>query len=124
MGRGPVGKGAQGAEEGLNRGDVVWVDLSDASPPEMGKRWPCVVVSNSVQNQPLDTLVVVPLSSRPPELPPLRIRVDTPALKKGSFAVVPGLRQVKKARLLGGAGKLTRADMQRLERAVLAYLAD
>ena len=34
----------------MNRGTVVWVDLSDAHPPEMGKQRPAVVVSNSTQN--------------------------------------------------------------------------
>ena len=76
----------------MNRGMVVWVDLSDATPPEMGKRRPAVVVSNSVQNQVLDTLVAVPLSSQPPEIHPLRVRLRVAALPRPSYAVVPGLR--------------------------------
>ena len=55
------------------RGTAVWIDLSDASPPEMGRRRPAVIVSNSIQDMVLDSIVVVPLSSRPPEIPHLRI---------------------------------------------------
>lgn len=106
----------------MNRGSVVWVDLTDTTPPEMGKRRPAVVVSNGVQNQVLDTIVVVPLSSQPPEIWPLRVKVA--ALKKASYAVVPGLRQIKKARLLGRAGTLSSADLARLDHAVGTYLAD
>jgi mRNA-degrading endonuclease toxin of MazEF toxin-antitoxin module len=44
------------------RGMVVWVDLTDATPPEMGKKRPAVIVSNSEQNLSLDSVVAVPLS--------------------------------------------------------------
>ncbi len=108
----------------MNRGAVVWVDLSDASPPEMGKRRPAVVVSNTVQNQVLDTLVAVPLSSRPPEIYPLRLRLAVPSLKRTSYGVVPGLRQIKKTRILGSAGRLTAADLARLDSAIHDYLRD
>ena len=87
-------------------GSVVWVDLSDASPPEMGKKRPAMILSNSLQNQMLDSLVVVPLSSREPEIPPLRMRVHIIGLRMRS-AVVPGIRQVKKSRILGTVGKLS-----------------
>ena len=60
----------------MTRGKVIWVDLSDATPPEMGKRRPVVVVSNSAQNLLLDSVVGIPLSSRPPAIPTLRVRVQ------------------------------------------------
>lgn len=108
----------------MNRGTVVWVDLSDATPPELGKRRPAVVVSNSVQNQVLDTLVAVPLSSQSPEIRPLRLKLNVAALKRPSFAIVPGLRQVKKARILGQAGRVSAADLARLDGAIRDYLSD
>ena len=86
------------------RGTAVWIDLSDASPPEMEKRRPAVIVSNSIHNMTLDSVVVDPLSSRPPEIPPLRIRVHLPGLKDTGFAVIPGIRQVKKSRILRAIG--------------------
>jgi mRNA-degrading endonuclease toxin of MazEF toxin-antitoxin module len=106
------------------RAAVVWVDLSDAAPPELGKRRPAVVVSNSLQNQTLDSVVAVPLSSRAPEILPLRVRVKPTGLKASSFAVVPGIRQLKKSRILGSAGKLSPEEMARLDRAIAEYLSD
>jgi mRNA-degrading endonuclease toxin of MazEF toxin-antitoxin module len=103
---------------------VVWVDLSDASPPEMGKKRPAVVVSNSLNNQSLDSLVAVPLSSRPPEIPPLRIRLQINGLKASSFAVIPGIRQLKKSRIFGTAGKLKEAELAGLDQAIKEYLSD
>ncbi len=108
----------------MTRGVVVWVDLTDATPPEMGKRRPAVIVSNSVQNLSLDSVVAVPLSSRAPEIPPLRIRVQASGLKTAAYAVVPGIRQLKKSRILGTAGSLKDADLDTLDGAIRAYLSD
>ncbi|MBI4703186.1 MAG: type II toxin-antitoxin system PemK/MazF family toxin [Deltaproteobacteria bacterium] len=108
----------------MTRGSVIWVDLSGTAPPEMGRRRPAVVVSGSVHNQILDTLVAVPLSSQAPEIPLLRLRVVTAALRRVSYAVVPGLRQIKRSRILGQAGHLSAEDLARLDHAIRAYLSD
>ena len=108
----------------MNRGTVVWVDLSDATPPEIGKRRPAVVVSSSVHNQVLPTIVAVPLSSQAPEIPPLRVKLATAGLRRESYAVVPGLRQLKKSRVLGHAGRVSAADLIRLDGAIRQYLGD
>lgn len=108
----------------MTRATVVWVDVSDVSPPEMGKRRPAVIVSNSTQNLALDSVVGVPLSSRPPEIRPLRVRVQASGAKVPGFAVVPGIRQLKKTRILGIAGKLPAAQMATLDAAIREYLSD
>jgi len=108
----------------MMRGTVVWVDLSDASPPEMGKKRPAVIVSNSMQNQILDTVVAVPLSTREPEIPPLRIRVTVTGLRSASFAVIPGVRQLKKSRILGTVGRLKEGELAPLDQAIRQYLSD
>jgi len=111
-------------KKGMIRGMVVWVDLTDALPPEMGKRRPAVIVSNSVQNVALDSVVAVPLSSRAPEIPPLRIKVRASGLKTVGYAVVPGIRQLKKSRIVDTAGSLKEADLETLDEAIRAYLSD
>src|SRR5258708_1255417 len=108
----------------MNRGAVVWVDLSDASPPQLGNRPPPLLLSQPVPDQVPDTLVAVPVSSRPPEIYPLRLRLAVPSLKRTSYGVVPGLRQIKKTRILGSAGRLTAADLARLDSAIHDYLRD
>lgn len=108
----------------MTRGSLVWVNLEDADPPEMGKTRPAVVVSNSEQNAVLGTVVVVPTSSRAPEIWPLRLEV--PALGKHgkSYAVVPGIRQIDKRRVVGAIGVVPAAALDRLTDAVSAYLRD
>lgn len=108
----------------MTRGTLVWVNLEDADPPEIGKTRPAVVVSNSEQNGVLGTVVVVPMSSRPPEIWPLRLELPAAAKRKRSFAVVPGIRQLDKRRLMGTIGRVPEPFLQALSGAIAAYLGD
>jgi mRNA interferase MazF len=105
----------------MKRGTVVWVDLSNTSPPEMGKVRPAVVVSGDAHNPVLQTVVVVPTSSLAPEIWPLRLDVGVFAGKQ-SFAIVPGIRQVRKGRLRGELGRLSAEKLRALDDCLLAYL--
>lgn len=105
----------------MKRGTVVWVDLSDAHPPELGKVRPGIVVSGTAHNEVLNTVVVVPTSSVAPEIWPLRLAVGSFAARE-SFAVIPGIRQVRKGRLLGTLGELSPEHLTMLDECLDAYL--
>jgi mRNA-degrading endonuclease toxin of MazEF toxin-antitoxin module len=105
----------------MKRGTVVWVDLSDTTPPEMGKVRPGIVVSGTAHNEGLNTVVVVPTSSIAPEIWPLRMAVGHFAGKE-SFAVIPGIRQVRKGRLRGALGELSHEHLSLLDECLEAYL--
>lgn len=107
----------------MKRGTLCWVNLEPASPPEFGKVRPAVVVSNTAQNEILDTVVVVPLSSRPKEIWPLRLRLRLPDGKE-SFAVLPGIRQVDKRRIGGAIGQAPDVFLSALNEAMMAYLTE
>lgn len=105
----------------MKRGTVVWVDLSDTTPPEMGKVRPGIIVSGTAHNEVLNTVVVVPTSSIAPEIRPLRVAVGRFA-GKDSFAVIPGIRQVRKGRLRGALGELSHESLTALDKCLEAYL--
>lgn len=105
----------------MKRGTIVWVDLSDTMPPEMGKVRPGIVVSGTAHNEGLNTVVVVPTSSIAPEIWPLRVAVGSFAGKE-SFAVIPGIRQVRKSRLRGALGELSHEKLGMLNDCLEAYL--
>ncbi len=107
----------------MKRGSIVWVNLTDTSPPEMGKTRPGIILSNIDQNGILQTVVIIPLSSLAPEIWRLRIRI-APGAKKPSFAIIPGLRQVSKARLHEIIGVASEETMESLLDAAAAYLSD
>jgi len=107
----------------MRRGSVYWINLEPASPPEMGKVRPGVIVSNTVQNERLDSVVVVPLSTRAPEIWPLRLKIRVRGLKS-SYAVIPGIRQVSKTRLHELAAQLPASAMARIDEALALYLGE
>jgi mRNA-degrading endonuclease toxin of MazEF toxin-antitoxin module len=105
----------------MKRGTIVWVDLSDTTPAEMGKVRPGIVVSGTVHNEVLNTVVIIPTSTVAPEIVPLRLSVGHFAGKE-SFAVIPGIRQVRKGRLLGVIGQLSHEHLSALDDCLKAYL--
>ena len=107
----------------MKRGSIYWVNLEPTEPPEFGKVRPGLVVSSSEQNALLPTVVIVPLSSRPPEIWPLRLETPIPKGKK-SYAVLPGIRQVHKGRLRDLIGMAPAGFLQKLDDALRAYLSD
>lgn len=106
-----------------SRGSLFWINLGVASPPEFGKTRPGLVVSNTAHNEVLDSVVVVPLSTIGDEIWPLRIRTDDMG-GKTSFAVLPGIRQVARARLATFIGVASGSFMERLDAAMALYLGD
>ena len=108
----------------MRRGDIVRVNLTDAQPPEMGKLRPAVILSNDAHNAVLGAIAVVPLSTRPPGIWPLRVALpETDGLQR-SFAVVPGIRQVNKQRVVEKVGVLSQSALTELEDACFAYLGE
>jgi mRNA interferase MazF len=107
----------------VRRGSAYWVNLEPAYPPELGKVRPAIVVSSSTHNERLDSVVVVPVSSRSPEIWPLRVHVDVAGLR-ASYAVVPGIRQVSKTRLHELIGQVSPPVLVRLGQALALYLGD
>jgi mRNA-degrading endonuclease toxin of MazEF toxin-antitoxin module len=105
----------------MKRGTVVWVDLSDTSPPEMDKVRPGIVVSCTAHNEVLNTVVVIPMSTAAPEILPLRMSVGNFSGKE-SYAVIPGVRQVRKGRLRGVIGQLSPEHLSALDGCLEAYL--
>ncbi len=106
----------------MNRGSIYWINLEPSNPPEFGKVRPCLVISNSEQNILIPSIVVIPLSSKAPEIWPLRIEVSVN--KKNSYAVIPGIRQVSRKRLQNKIDTLSFSEMEKVDDAIKAYLND
>jgi mRNA-degrading endonuclease toxin of MazEF toxin-antitoxin module len=106
------------------RGSIHWVNLEDTHPPEFGKTRPALIVSNSEQNAVLNTLVVIPISTKPPGIWPLRLELPPVSGLKKNFAVVPGLRQISKTRLLDQIGLAPEEFMDAVADAISAYLGE
>lgn len=105
------------------RGSLFWINLGATSPPEFGKTRPGVIVSGTAHNEALDSVVVVPLSTIGEEIWPLRVKTHDVS-GRTAFAVLPGIRQVSKARMAGFIGVASSPFMHRLDSALALYLGD
>lgn len=107
----------------MKRGSIYWINLEPASPPELGKTRPGIVVSNTEQNLRLPSVVIIPLSTQSPEIWPLRLELILSKGKK-SYAVLPGIRQVSKKRFHEMIGTASVEFLEKLDEALQAYLSD
>lgn len=95
--------------------------MSDAVQPETCSVRPGIKVSGTAHNDMLITVVVVPTSGVAPEILPLRLAIGSVA-GKDSDAVIPGICQVRKGRLLGAIGRLSSDQVVGLDDCLEEYM--
>lgn len=85
----------------LNRGDIVLVNFNPTKGQEMGKYRPAVIMSASLDNAVLPTIMVVPLSTQLVDNAlPYRYRIDARGgLLKDSDACINEIRALSKERV-------------------------
>jgi mRNA interferase MazF len=108
----------------MTRGSIVWVNLEGTTPPELGKTRPGLILSNTEANRNLATVVIIPISTRPGIIWPLRLGMPYLSGMKPGFLVVPGIRQVSKMRLHDEAGIVSDEFLHEVTEALAAYLGE
>lgn len=106
----------------INQYDVFWTDLNPTQGAEINKIRPCVVVSPPEMNHYLQTVIIVPVTSRVREGYPTRLTF-TVGNVTGEM-VLDQIRAIDKTRLREKIGCLTDADILQVKSILKEMLID
>ena len=104
----------------MKRGEVWWVNFDPSVGGEIQKQRPAVIISNDAANKYLNRVQVVPLTSNAGRVYPSEAVVILNG--KQNKAMADQLTTVSKLRLVNLAGRLSTADVRKVEHAVKVQL--
>lgn len=104
----------------MTRGEVWWVRFPDPVGREVRKTRPAVIVSNNASNRHLNTVQVVPLTSRVGRVFPSEALVEIAGRR--SKAMADQVTTAAKGRLLRMEGRLSPREMDGIDRALALQL--
>lgn len=105
----------------VNQYEIVWVNLDPTIGSEIKKTRPCIIISPTVSNKLLNTVLVAPLTSTIRSLP-MRMPIESEG-KKGDICL-DQIRCVDKIRIIKKAGNLSAQDIESLKKLIKEFLVD
>jgi len=91
----------------MNRFSIIDVRLDPTEGSEVNKTRPCIIVSPDEMNLNLDTVIIVPITSKKRNLP-TRVKIKKSAgLDTDSYAMIDQIRTISKKRIITEKGRLS-----------------
>ena len=105
---------------GLSRGDIVLVNFNPAKGGEMGKLRPAIVLSDIDDNEILNTIIVIPLSTviEVDALPYRLLITSRDKLQKDCDACIYEIRALSKTRVKEKLSEVTDSELEIIQNAL------
>lgn len=102
----------------LSRGDIVLVNFNPTKGKEIGKLRPAIIISDNEDNEILDTVIVIPLSTViEPNTIPYRFHIPKrDKLEKDSDACIYEIRALSKVRIKAKLSKLSSDEIKTVQK--------
>jgi mRNA interferase MazF len=100
----------------LNRGDIIGINLNPKKGNEIGKVRPCIVISDNESNSILNTIMVMPLSTKLMDnMAPFRVRLKKRGdLVHDSDVLINHMRAISKKRVTSYISKVTDEEYKKI----------
>jgi mRNA interferase MazF len=107
----------------LNKGDIVTVNFNPTKGKEIGKLRPAVILSSKDDNEILDTVIVIPLSTViEPNTIPYRVHIPLrEKLLKNSDACIYEIRALSKTRIKEKLATLDKNEIEVIQKLMSNY---
>ena len=108
----------------LNRGDICLIDFNPAKGNEIGKLRPAIIMSDRVENDILDTIIVIPLSTVIVEngLPYRYLITKRDKLIKDSDACINEIRALSKIRVKEKIATISKEELSIIQESLCKIL--
>lgn len=112
-------------QEKFYRGDIYFANLNPVKGSEQGGKRPVVIVQNDVGNKYSPTVIVAPITSRCRKKAsmPTHVPLDNEVLEKNSQVLLEQIRTLDKTRLINKIGKVTKDEMDAIDRSLEVSLS-
>lgn len=107
----------------VKRGDIYLADLNPVVGSEQGGERPVIVVQNNIGNRYSPTIIVIAVSSKcyKKDLP-VHVELNNEYLAKKSIALLEQVRTIDKTRLIEYLGRISKREMNEIEKALYVSL--
>jgi mRNA interferase MazF len=108
----------------LNRGDICLINFNPAKGGEMGKLRPAIVISDSMDNEILNTIIVIPLSTviEKDALPYRYLITKREKLEKNCDACIYEIRALSKVRVKEKLAVLNNQELEVIQDSLCTIL--
>ena len=105
-------------EREIKRSEIYYADLNPVRGSEQGGVRPCLVIQNDTGNKFSPTVIIAAITGKGKKQLPTHVTVTIPELPMDSIVLLEQIRTIDKCRISDYVGRISEAQMQKVEQAI------